>query len=276
VTVAFGLVAAAMWAATDVINQRLARQVSPLAAMWAVMSLTLPVSIVLALVVDGVPRWADARPLGAGLLAGVLDAAAVGLFLRALRDGDLAIVAPLAALEGGFAALASLAMGAHLGGLVLAGIPLAVVGGSMAAMATRARLDRGAGSAIAAALIFAVVLVVLQTALEAGAMTAVAMTRIGTTVCTLPFAWRGGVIRPHTTIVWAAILAGTLDILGMAAYVHAADIGSLAVAAVSAAQFATLTVLIGVFALGERPLRHQWAGIALTLLGVGLLAYGSA
>lgn len=275
-TVAFGLIAAAMWATADVLNQQVARRASPLQALWSVLALTLPIALVIALVADGVPSAGDGRALAAGALAGVIDAAGLGLFMRALRDGDLAIVGPLTALEGGFAAIASLLLGAEVGAFVLVGIPLAVVGGALAALTGRARLDRGAGAALGAALVFTTVLLLLPTAAEAGAMTAVATTRVTATACILPFAIRARVVRPAISIRRAALAAGTADILGFAAYAHAADIGSVAVAAVAASQFATCTVLVGVLVFGERPLRHQWVGIAMTLIGVGVLAYGSA
>jgi drug/metabolite transporter (DMT)-like permease len=276
VTVAFGLIAAAMWAAADVLNQQVARRAGSLAALWAVLVLVLPLAIVLALVTDGLPTTADARPLGAAVLAGILDAAALGLFLRALRDGDLAIVGPLAALEGGFAAIGSVLLGADLARSAAIGIPLAVIGGALAAMSGRARLDRGAGAALGAAVVFAAVLLLLQTAAEAGAMTAVAVSRVASVACVAPFAARAGIVRVPAPIRRAALGAGIVDVLGFAAYTHAAHIGSLAVAAVAASQFATITVIVGVVALGERPRRHQWVGIALTLVGVAILAYGAA
>jgi drug/metabolite transporter (DMT)-like permease len=276
VTAALGLVAAAMWAAADVLNQRVARGAGALAALFAVLVLVLPLTVVAALVADGLPGEGDGRAIGAAVLAGVIDAAALVLFLEALRAGDLAIIGPLTALEGGFAAIGSIVLGGTAGAAVLVGVPLAVAGGALAATTDRLRLDRGAGKAIGAAVMFAGVLLLLQPAAKAGAMTAVAVARITSTLCVLPFAIRAGVARPAPGIRRAALGAGAADVLGFAAYARAARIGPVAVAAVAASQFATFTVLVGVIAFGERPRRHQWVGIALTLVGVAILAYGSA
>jgi S-adenosylmethionine uptake transporter len=276
VTVLLGLIAAAMWAVTDTLNQRISRQAGALAGLWAVLALVLPLALVLALAVDGVPTRDHLPALGAGFLAGCLDAVALGLLMVALRDGDLAIVGPLAALEGGFAAIGSLILGANLSTLELVGIPLAVVGGALAAMTGRSKLDRGAAEALGAALIFAFVLLLFQPATHAGALTAATVARIGSTVCVLPFAVRAGVLRPAAPIARIAFVAGLLDLMGFAAYARAAHHGPVAVAAVAASQFATIIVAIGVIGFGERPRRHQWAGIVLTLTGVAALAYGSA
>jgi drug/metabolite transporter (DMT)-like permease len=276
VTAVLGLVAAAMWAGADVLNQRVARRAGALAALFAVLVLVLPATVIGALIADGLPGVGDGRALGAAALAGVLDAIALGLLLHALREGDLAIVGPLAALEGGFAAIGSILLGGSVGGAVLVGVPLAVAGGALAATSDRMRLDRGVGAALGAAIVFAGVLLLLQPAAKAGATTAIAVARTASTLCVLPFAIRAGVARPAAGIRGPALAAGAADVLGFVAYARAAHIGPVTVAAVTASQFATFTVLAGVLAFGERPRPHQWAGIVLTLVGVAALAYGTA
>jgi drug/metabolite transporter (DMT)-like permease len=66
--------------------------------------------------------------------------------------------------------------------------------------------------------------------------------------------------------------AGALELGGLVLLTIALALGPLTVAGVTATQFGTSAVVLGFVLLHERPRRHQWVGIACTIIGVSLLA----
>jgi drug/metabolite transporter (DMT)-like permease len=81
----------------------------------------------------------------------------------------------------------------------------------------------------------------------------------------------GGFALPKRLRV-PAVGAGTLELCSLLLFPMALAVGPLTVAAVTTTQFGTFAVILGVAFLEERPRRHQWVGIGLTLIGVSLLA----
>lgn len=198
--------------------------------------------------------------------------------LRGLRTGSLALVAPLAALEGGVAAVGSIVLRAEATALLGVGLALAVVGGALAAAAgsNGRRTADGAGWGLLSALAFGGVLLLLDPASELGDLHATLLLRIAATVALLPFALPSGALRGGAQRIGRlALLAGTLDSAGFVFYTAAARRGPVSVAAVSAAQFATIAAVLGFVVLHERLQPRQLVGIAVTLVGVTVLAVAS-
>ena len=81
----------------------------------------------------------------------------------------------------------------------------------------------------------------------------------------------GGVALPRGLRV-TSVGAGVLELGGLMCFTLALAMGPLTVAAITTTQFGTFAVILGVALLHERPRRHQWAGLACTLVGVTLLA----
>jgi drug/metabolite transporter (DMT)-like permease len=82
--------------------------------------------------------------------------------------------------------------------------------------------------------------------------------------------------RPAVTLpradLWRLSAIGAVDAVAFGAFVAAVDRGPVSVASVCGAQFATISVVLSVIFLRERPARVQIAGIVLTLTGTTLLA----
>ena len=149
-----------------------------------------------------------------------------------------------------------------------------MAGGALAAAAGSdgRRTADGAGWGLLSALAFGGVLLLLGPASELGDLHATLLLRIAATAAILPFALRSGALRGGLGIGRIALLAGALDATGFAFYAAAARRGPVSVAAVSAAQFATIAAVLGFVVLHERLQRRQLIGIAITLIGVTLLA----
>jgi drug/metabolite transporter (DMT)-like permease len=72
------------------------------------------------------------------------------------------------------------------------------------------------------------------------------------------------------------VFCGLADTVAYASYVVAASEGGVAVPAVISSQFAAVTVLIGMTAMGERLTRLQVGGIVGILAGVALVSAAQA
>lgn len=83
-------------------------------------------------------------------------------------------------------------------------------------------------------------------------------------------AFRGWDASAGGNLVWAAI-AGIVGMVALAAFYRGLSIGAMGVVAPISGTAAAIPVIVGV-AGGERPEPLQWAGIAVALLGIALVA----
>ena len=120
-TVVLSLLTAFAWTAFNYWVVPISRTVDPYVAAFVLLAANGLCTIPLALAIDGVPTGGDLRPLGFAALAGVFEVAGFLLFFRALKHGDLAVVAPIVGLEGGIAALVVIAFGERVSVLIGAG-----------------------------------------------------------------------------------------------------------------------------------------------------------
>ena len=273
-TLALGLLTAVMWAFADLLSQRVSRGAGAVSAtFWVLLGGAVP-AVALSLLVDGVPNL-DASWVGPAVIAGAIDLIGVWFMMRALAAGSLAVVVPIVALEGGIAALGSvLLLGDHISPLLAAGLPLAVAGGALAAAGPGNRTADGARDALACAITFSGVLLVLAEVDGVGALTLVTTARVVSTLLIAPVALAQRAAPPPLRVIAIGAVGATLDVVAFAVYTRAARIGPLSVAAVASAQFATFGVILGLVVLHERPLRRQLIGVAVTIVAVSLLALG--
>jgi drug/metabolite transporter (DMT)-like permease len=272
-TVALSLLTAFTWTALNFWVVPLSRTVDPYLASLAMLVGNGVCTIPLALALDGVPTHDDLRPLGYAVLAGVLEAGGFVLFFRALKRGDLAMVAPIIGIEGGIAALVVLAFGERIGWLIGAGLAIALAGGCLAAAQGRRSTAAGALPAFGAALCFGFMFALFAAAEDLGPVSVVAGGRLSALaiLCAVVL-WR----RPSipTRAVRSRLLAlGALDAAAFVSYAYAAARGPVSVAAVVAGQFSTLSAIAGIVLLRERLKPHQYMGIALAGAGTTLLAF---
>jgi drug/metabolite transporter (DMT)-like permease len=253
---------------------------------------------------SGIPARLDAGS-GAWLtISGAGNIAGLVLTYRALRIGQVALVAPLVSTEGAVAAVIAVIAGeplapgvaltlvAIVAGVWLASAPEVARADALAPEVARgdalapevARAQAGAGApraphptyavllAIAAALAFGVS---LYATARAGAELPVSWVvlsarAIGVVTLALPLALtrRLEITRPAVPLVAAS---GVCEVVGFYSYTTGARHG-IAVAAVLASQVGGLAALGGYFLFGERLSRQRTLGVCTMLAGVAVLS----
>jgi drug/metabolite transporter (DMT)-like permease len=271
-TILLGLTAAVGWGAPDPLLAQATRRVGPFPVVFG--SIVIGTALVAPAALFLAPPHVDAR---AALLAPVIAALTVLGFqagFTAFRDGAVSLVAPIIACEGGVAAILSLAGGEHLQPLVLAGLPLAVVGVVMVSMGGGGG-SGGVLAALIAALLWGGVLALsAPLARDLGGYWAFVAVRGTAVILMLPaaLARRAG---PAALVEWWRIAVwGVADACAYLAFTFAAGNGPAAVAGVLAAQFGTVGALVALLFFGERLRAHQVAGIGVVAAAVGLIAAG--
>jgi drug/metabolite transporter (DMT)-like permease len=276
-TVTLGLAAALCWAGNNLISMRIARTIPAVTALvWSLLA-GLLVGLPVWLAWHGLPaELPDPRSLAMALVSAPCYLAGDAFFLRALRRGNLSIVAPLVGLEGGIAAVIGiLVLGQAVGTLTAIGLVLAVIGGSFAASGRGSRGAAGAGWAIASATAYGATFVCFGEATGVSPLGVVLISRAAAVV--LLGLWLA-VHRQPLALQWsmrrATIALGSIDVLAFTLFATAVAIGPIAVASVSGSQFATLAAALGVLVLAERLRVVQYIGVVVTLIAVIALALG--
>ena len=239
--------------------------------MFGILGASLLLTVPLGLVLDGSPPG-DGRALAAAALAGLLEMTGFLCYLKAVQRGSVAVVAPLIGLEGGVAAVIAVVGGEAVSATLAFGIVTAAVGASLACASPGERTSAGAGWAILAGLQFGVMLTLFGATGELGAFTAVSVARLTALIVLVPVLLSRR--RPPTPrpVLRTITVCGLVDALGFGAFAAAATRGPVSVASVSAAQFSTVSVIVAIVVLRERPAKVQLVGIALTLVGTTVLA----
>lgn len=194
----------------------------------------------------------------------------------AVRHGPVVIVMPICAAQGAVAALLGVAAGETVGVLGAVGIVLTVVGlyGAMRAPhVDEARADPKALAYAAASALTAGVGLFAST--RAGdslgtAWTIASLRTAGVLGVTVPLMLRGGFRLPRRATPFV-IFSGLADTGGLASYVWASTRAGVIVPAVLGSQYAAVSALLGMIALGERPTRMQLSGVCAILVGVAIV-----
>jgi drug/metabolite transporter (DMT)-like permease len=272
-TILVGLSSAFSYATSDLLSQRVTRASRALTQVAWVLITGALIIVPIALLVDGLPAGdAQWRAAGAAALAGVAYFGAFLCLLRALHSGDLGLVSALNALQGAYAAVVFVFLGQRITPLLGAALVLCAAGAVLASVEGRARTAKGVPWAVASGLLFACVMVLYSYAHAISWLSQAAISRSVSVLIALPAALvTGGFALPRALRV-TAVGAGVLELCGLMCFTIALAMGPLTVAAITTTQFGTFAVILGVALLHERPRRHQWAGLACTLLGVTLLA----
>jgi drug/metabolite transporter (DMT)-like permease len=304
IAVVGGLGAALCWAIATMSTSRSSKMIGPSSVLAWVMVVGAVIAFVPALVVR--PEG-DLDP-AAVVLAVVAALAYIGglsIMYRALRNGPVTVAAPVASTEGALAAVIAVFLGepleaaaAVLLAIIAVGVILASserptddlaaearppeVGTTAAGAAavdrtntrTSAEVTRETAIlAFAAAIVFAVGLVTSARSVTLGmpVMWVALVARVlGVVLVALPLAATGRLqwTRPALPFV---IAAGVGEVLGTALYTIAAQDG-IAIAAVLAGQFATISVVGAYLLFGERLDRRQVFGVVLVIVGVAVLS----
>lgn len=226
---------------------------------------------------DGLP---GGRALVFGVAAGIANAVAIACFFTAAARGPMSVVAPLGATGGMVPVLVALATGERPSALQLVGIPLAVLG--VVAAAAKPAGGKGAhaspatiGLTLLSAVVFGLFLTTFAEASDDGPSWAVLVSRVALLASTL--AWltaRGGRRWVPARHLPRVAVPGLLLVVGTASYGVAATTGLVSVVSVLATLAPVVMVGLAVLLLHERLAPRQWAGVALALTGLVLLAAG--
>jgi len=291
-----GLGAAAAWALSTLCSSRSSRLIQPTSVVAWMMVVGLLITAPLA-AISGVPARLGPGS-GAWLAAsGVGNVVGLVLTYRALRIGQVALVAPLVSTEGAVAAVIALIAGESLAPGVALTLAAIVAGIWVASAPDRSRAgsapDRPrAGSApdrpradataphptraivlaMAAALAFGVS---LYATARAGAELPVSWVvlsarAIGVVALALPLLATGRLEMTRRAVP-LVVASGVCEVLGFYSYTTGSRHG-IAVAAVLASQVGGLAALAAYFAFGERLSRKRTFGVCTMLVGVAVLS----
>ncbi|MGH2953441.1 MAG: EamA family transporter [Solirubrobacterales bacterium] len=276
--IALGLASSVAWGISDFLGGQQSRRISAL----TVLLVTQPVGLVLALafaLTAGGDSLSRADVL-TGVAAGATVVLALGAFYRAMALGSVSVVATIGALGVLVPVTGGVAQGEEPAALAVVGIALAVPGVVLVAREPdpewRAAGRTSIGLAAGAALGFGAFFLLLD--LSAGdepawtivaARTGGVLTLLAGAVAVRPS------LRIPRSMAPALIAIGCLDVLANSLFAVATNHGLLALVSVAGSLYAAVTVLLAWVVLGERLAASQRRGVALALVGVGLIAAGS-
>lgn len=294
--VTLGLLGAAItcvsWGLADYVAALLSRRLGEAWTLLGIQSVGLPV---LAL------AWMIVRPPlpAAADLAWITTASgcfAVGYFafFHGLRIGTVSLVSPISSAGALIPVAAGMAlMGEETSGIRLTGIALTMSGLALLLTDLRAvnRLDapmrrRGMVAGLVTLLAWGLGTALLLPAIRhAGGFAPIAILRIEVLVVTAAWcAAASPAAPPHqapvasalrSPAVWALVIpAALLDLTAFFSYGYALHVAPAAVAAPVASAYPLVTILIAHQRLGETLNSREWSGVAVTLLGVGILGLG--
>jgi drug/metabolite transporter (DMT)-like permease len=269
-----GLVAAILWGTSTVVASRSTRMIGSQQALGYVMLTGLVLCLVAAPLSEGVPSVGRHGAAWA-LLAGAASVFGLSMLYRALRIGQVGVVAPIASTEGALAALFSVVLlGQGLSAVTSVALTVVAVGvivvtfhGSRADLQLRPSLY-----AFTAAAVFGVGLIASSQAGHAiGPLWTILVARaIGIVFVVVRLAFRGAFPRPGPALP-LVVFSGLAEVTGFTAYIIGAREG-VAVPAVLASQFAAVAVIVSYFTFGERLTARQLSGAVVIASGVAAVA----
>ena len=262
-----------VWGVGDYLGGMQTRR-NPVVAVMAISQTAGLLGVVLALVLhgEGPPPLLDLWP---AVVAGLLGLCALSAFYYALAVGTISIVAPIAATSAAVPVIAGIVLGERPGPLQGAGLLAALVGVVLASREPGAHPAEGAARravplALAAALLLGLALIALHGARDSHLLWVLVTAR----ATSVPLLLLGCLIlRPRVVRadVPVMLVIGVADTAATGLFVAATTFGPLAVVSVLSSLYPVVTVGLAQLRLGERIGRVQGAGVALALLGVGVL-----
>jgi drug/metabolite transporter (DMT)-like permease len=226
------------------------------------------------------PHVPSGRELAWGAFGGIMGAAGLGAFYRALAMGTMGIVGPISATGAIVPVAYGLARGEHPSVLQGVGIVVAV-GGVIAASleplpeGTGRRLATGVGLSLFAALGFGSSILGLNRVSQAGIVWGTLSLRLTVVpiVCLAALLIRPSIVRLRPTLP-IIVAAGLFDTGANLLYGAAARHGLISVVSVLGSLYPLVLVVLARVLLAERVARPQLAGVAVALAGVALISAG--
>ena len=271
-TIGLALFAAVGFGVADLWNTRISRRMPSAASLVWKFAIEAAIALPVVLALGELPPPGGWATLGPAAVAGAFGMIGLLCLLNGLRKGDLSVVGPLTALDGGVAAFVAIVAGERLPPVAYVGLAVAVAGGSLAAAEKGRRTAAGVGWALLSAASFAVAfLLFAETGEIAAVTTAFVAAAVGVGLAA-PLAFLTGPMRVPDRLGVFVAGAAILELSATAAAAASLVRGPVSVASVLLAQFATVVAILGVTVLHERPAPHQLVGVLLAIVATSLLA----
>jgi uncharacterized membrane protein len=290
VPIAFALLSSLLWGSGDFLGGRATRRL-PVLVVLAVSQVAMLVLlwIVIGVLVAGGRVEVDAASVGVAMLGGAAGVIGLGAFYRALANGPMSVVPPIAAAGVALPVTVGIATGGTpASAVVVAGLALAIAGVVLASVGEGTAASEDApvrvsattlALCIVAACGFGLIFVAMDHAAgdsAAGALVATGGVRLGsclllalTALAVRARPWHGAT-TPRVAL--GLVTIGLFDTGANLSFAVAAAYGELAVVAVVGSLYPAVTSGLAHVLLGERLGRLQLVGVACALAGVALLA----
>jgi drug/metabolite transporter (DMT)-like permease len=284
VSATLALLSSLLWGTSDFLGGTASRRLPPyLVVGWA------DVMVTLALVAIGLglgDLHLSAPLIGWAGGAGLVGLVGIGAFYRALADGAMGVVAPIAGLGVAVPIAVGIGQGdrphaVQVTGIVVAVIAIVLVSSTGASLPGAQPGGPHAGRilmlAAVAAVSFGTVFVFLDEAEPYGTVATLLLMRVlGLAVLmTAAALTRTSVAVAPSDLPLIGTL-GAFDVGANACFQLATDSGALAIVAVLSSLYPAVTAVLARVVHDERLSRRQLVGAALTVAAIGLLAAGPA
>jgi uncharacterized membrane protein len=275
---AISLASSLSWGISDFLGGQQSRRLPVLAVLAVSQPVGLVLIGILILLFGADPISADKLAIAA--VAGAASLGGLWAFYAAMAMGTVSVVAPIASLGVMVPVVVGLARGDAPATIQLIGLAPAIAGVVFLGYEERPERARVARRSVVLAILAGVGFGIFFTALDLAATDrpgwAVLAARVGG-VAAIAVAML--ISRPRLSAVSGSmailIAIGVFDMLANALFAVASTKGVLPVVAVGGSMYPAFTIALAYVVLGERLARIQWAGVALALLGVALIAAGS-
>jgi drug/metabolite transporter (DMT)-like permease len=293
-----GLAAAVCWGTLDLFSALASRRVGSLRVTTG-MQIVGAILVWAAAIATGTRLSMDPFVVIGGSIVGLAGAGAYLSYFTGLRIGPIAVVSGVVAAYGGLTVvLAVLLRGESLTSIQALGAIIATVGVVMTGLAfdqgwrnTRFA-SPGVAFAVVALVLFATMTIISDVVIDRApwlevlvvARTANAVLSMIVLVLVLTVFRRfatpiiegedgdGGSGRADARVVWFVLLAGTLDVVGLAAFAYGLEHAQTWLVGLVSSFGPAVTIIVAVALLGERLRPTQWIGLGGIL--VGMIAIG--
>ena len=278
--VLLGLMVAASFGSGDFLGGRTSARSSTPGVLLIVQATAVVAAIVVALVVSADVSGSD---LTNGGVAGALNVVALGLLYLGLASGRMGVVAPITAVVASIIPVTyGLSQGERPSGLVYAGVVMAVLAGALIGVThdehTTEGTSRSVLIAVGAGVCFGSSFVFYARTSPDSGMWPIFSARVGSIVLVAAFVLllrtRRRVVFPSGTDRFVSMAGGLLDVTGSTLILVAIRQDLIVTVTPVAALAPGVTVLLAWMFLHERISRVQFAGLAVALTGLVLIAAG--
>lgn len=279
IALSLSLAACFGWGVADFLGGLKSRQLSVFSVLMVSSFFGLGAILVIVVVRGVAPPGSPVLLLA--VVGGGAGLAAMFLLYRGLSIGSMAIVAPISATGVILPVIVSLVAGDNPTPLQKLGMAVAIAGAILASLeknndGNSRRLATGVGLAIGSAIAAGIFFIVMDQASEVDPYWAAFLMRLSYfAFLILIFLLKRPAVQAGKVHMPAIIVLGICDALAGFAYALATTHGILGLVAVVGALYPTVTVLLSMLILHERPQPAQFIGVVLAVGGIAFISAGS-